>query len=244
MSHDHGHGHHPNGCAQCLLKEATSTPTPTGVGASLANLGNHLHPRLVNRNTNLNNLNNHNLNGVGVAGGVGSVGGGVGGVNGVAVGVAKPNLSVATTGGVGLGGRGGTTVNGLVDIMEQLKTNSGARQFGLPSANECDLNGNAVAKKPGIPLTPLVPFASLYSISLILYNLFSSIIIWLIEDDASTLIVVFDLTIQPPTVISATDNFCRMMGYEMVSFSLFLFYHISYSYFIVYVYRFFYLFGT
>lgn len=26
----------------------------------------------------------------------------------------------------------------------------------------------------------------------------------------------FDLTAQPPTVISAPDNFCRMMGYEMV----------------------------
>lgn len=31
-----------------------------------------------------------------------------------------------------------------------------------------------------------------------------------------SLIVVFDLTTKPATVMSATDNFCKMMGYAMV----------------------------
>lgn len=62
--------------------------------------------------------------------------------------VANSNMSALTTmGGVGMGTRNGA-MNGLVDIMEQLKTNATTRQFGLPTkATEGELNGKAVATK-------------------------------------------------------------------------------------------------
>lgn len=151
ISHDHAHGTHQNGCPRCAIDEANATPSPSA-SAKLGNLGGHLgYPHNTTTPTS-STLSN-----------------------------TDPNWSALTTTGGNSLGRNGTTVNGLMDIMEQLKSN-GTRQFGLPTTGNAECGTVVTAQK---------------------------------NTDGAKLTLVFDLTAQPPTVISAPDNFCRMMGYEM-----------------------------
>ena len=124
LSHDHAHGSHSIGCPRCSTDEANITPSPTA-SSKLGNLGTHLghpqNPPTLNPSTTTPTTTTYPPSPI--------------------LPHADPNWSaLTTTGGNALGGRSGGAVNGLMDIMEQLK-NGGTRQFGMPS----DLAGKVVA---------------------------------------------------------------------------------------------------